>query len=183
MDHKKAEWTIKKAECQRIDAFQLRCWRRLLEVPWIGRRSNQSILKEINPEYALDGLMLKLKLQYFGHLMWRGDLLEKTLMPGKIEGRRRRARQRTRWLHGITDSMNRVWGNSGRWWRTGKPGLLQSVGSQRAGHNWANEQQGIVRFANFGNSALRECTYVGGYERYHIKLLIDLVPIFQKVVG
>ena len=98
-------WTIKKAEHQRIDAFELCCWRRRLRVPWTARRSNQSILKEINPEYSLEGLMLKLKLQYFGHLMQRVDSLEKTLMLGKIEGRRRREWQRIRWLDGITDSM------------------------------------------------------------------------------
>ena len=99
-------WTIKKAECWRIDAFDLWCWKRLLRVPWTARRSNQSILKEISPEYSLEGLMLKLKLQYFSHLMGRADSLEKTLMLGKIEGRRRRGRQRMRWLDGITDSMN-----------------------------------------------------------------------------
>ena len=99
-------WTIKKAECQRIDAFKLWCWRRLLRVPWTARRSNQSILKEISPEYSLEGLMLKLKLQYFGHLMWRTDSLEKTLMLGKIEGGRRRGQQRMRCLDGIPDSMN-----------------------------------------------------------------------------
>ena len=99
-------WTIKKAECQRIDAFELWCWRRLLRVPRTARRSNQSILKEINPEYSLEGLMLKLKLQYFGHLMRRVDSLEKTLMLGKIESRRRRVWQRIRWLDGITDSMD-----------------------------------------------------------------------------
>ena len=99
-------WTIKKAEHQRIDAFELWCWRRLLRVPWTARRSNQSILKEIHPEYSLEGLMLKLKLQYFGHLLRRTDSFEKTLMLGKIEGRRRRGRQRMRWLDGITDSMD-----------------------------------------------------------------------------
>ena len=99
-------WTIKKAEHRRIDAFELWCWRRCLRVPWTARRSNQSILKEISPEYSLEGLMLKLKLQYFGHLMRRTDPLEKTLMQGKIEGRRRRGRQRMRWLDGITDSMD-----------------------------------------------------------------------------
>ena len=97
-------WTIKKAEHQRIYAFELWCWRRLLRVPWTARRSNQSILKEINPEYSLEGLLLKLKLQYFGHLMWR--TLEKTLILGKIEGRRRRVQQRMRWLDGITDWMD-----------------------------------------------------------------------------
>ena len=99
-------WTIKKAECQRIDAFELWCWRRLLRVPWTARRSNQSILKEISPGCSLEGLMLKLKLQYFGHLMWRADSLEKTLMLGGIGGRRRRQRQRMRWLDGITNSMH-----------------------------------------------------------------------------
>ena len=98
-------WTIKKAECQRIDAFELCCWRRRLRVPWTAGRSNQSILREISREYSLEGLMLKLKLQYFGHLMRRADSLEKTLILGKIEGRRRRGQQRMRWLDGITDSM------------------------------------------------------------------------------
>ena len=99
-------WTIKKAECRRIDAFELWCWRRLLKVPWTARRSNQAVLKEISPEYSLEGLMLKLKLHYFGHLTQRTDSLEKTLTLGKIEGRRRRGRQRMRWLDGITDSMD-----------------------------------------------------------------------------
>ena len=99
-------WTIKKAECQRIDAFELWCWRRLLRVPWTTRRSNQSILKEISPGCSLEGLMLKLNLQYVGHLMQRADSFEKTLMLGKIEGRRRRGRQRMRWLDGMTDSMD-----------------------------------------------------------------------------
>ena len=99
-------WTIKKAECRRIDAFELWCWRRLLRVPWTARRSNQSILKEISPEYSLEGLMLKLKLQSFGHLMQRTDSLEKTLILGKIKGRRRKGRQRMRWLDGITESMD-----------------------------------------------------------------------------
>ena len=99
-------WTVKKAEGQRIDAFELWCWRRLLRVPWTARRSNQSILKEISPECSLEGMMLKLKLQYFGHLMQRVDSLEKTRMLGGIEGRRKRGRQRMRWLDGITDSMD-----------------------------------------------------------------------------
>ena len=99
-------WTIKKAEHQRTDAFELWCWRRLLRVPWTARRSNQSILKEISPEYSLEGLMLKLKIQYLGHLMWRTDLLEKTLMLVKTEGGRRRGQQRMRWLDGITNSMD-----------------------------------------------------------------------------
>ena len=99
-------WTIKKAERGRIDVFELWCWRRLLRVPWTARRPNQSILKEISPEYSLEGLMLKLELQYFGHLMQRSDLLEKTLMLGKIEGRRRRGQQRMKWLDAITNSMD-----------------------------------------------------------------------------
>ena len=103
-------WTIKKAECQRIDAFELWCWRRLLRVPWTVRRSNQSILKEISPGYSLEGLMLKLKLQYFSYLMRRADSLEKTLMLGNIEGRRRRGWQRMRWLDSLTDSMDMILG-------------------------------------------------------------------------
>ena len=99
-------WAIKKAECWRTDAFELWCWRRLLRVPWTARRSNESILKEVSPEYSLERLMLKLKLQYSSHLMWRTDSLEKTLMLGKIEGRRRRGQQRMGWLDGITDAMD-----------------------------------------------------------------------------
>ena len=108
-------WTVKKAKCQRIDAFELWCWRRLLRVPWTARRSNQSILKEISPGCSLERLMLKLKLQYFGHLMQRVDSFEKTLTLGKIEGRRRRGRQRMRWLDGITDPMKMGLVDSGSW--------------------------------------------------------------------
>jgi len=131
-------WTIKKAECWRIDALELWCWRRLLGIPWAARKSNQSILKEISPEYSLEGLMLKLKLQYFGHLMRRTDSFEKTLMLGKIEGRRRRKWQRMSWMASLTQ-WTWVWASSGSWWWTGKPGLLQSTGLQRVGHDWATE--------------------------------------------
>ena len=116
-------WTIKKAEHWRIDAFELWCWRRLLRVPWTARRINQSILKEISLGCSLEGLMLKLKLQYFGHLMWRADSFEKTLILGRIEGRRRRGRQRMRWFDGITDSMD-FWVDSRSWWWTGRLGML-----------------------------------------------------------
>ena len=124
-------WTIKKAECWRIDAFELWCWRRLLRIPRTARRSNQSILKEISPGCSLEGLMLKLKLQYFGYLMQRTDSLEKTLMLGKLEGRRRRGH---RGWDGFMTSLTQwtwVWACSRSWWWTGKPGMLQSVGSQR----------------------------------------------------
>ena len=115
-------WTIQKAERGRIDAFELWCWRRLLRVPWTAERSNQSILKEISPDYSLEALMLK--LQYFGYLMQRTDSLEKTLNWGKIEGRRRRGWQKMRWLDGITDSMDMSLRSSRSWWWTGKPGVL-----------------------------------------------------------
>ena len=123
-------WTTKKAEHWRIDDFELWCWRELLRVPCTARKSSQSILKEISPEYSLEELMLKLKLQYFGHLMQRTDSLENTLMLGKIDGRRRRWRHRMRWLDGITTRWTWIRASSGSWWLTGKPDMLQSMGSQ-----------------------------------------------------
>ena len=133
--------TIRKAEWRRIDTFELWHWRTLLRVPWTSRRSNQSILKEISPEYSLEGLMLmlELKLQYFGHLMGRTDSLEKTLMLGRIEGRRRRRWQRIRWLDDITNVMDMSSGSSGSWWWTGRPGMLWFMELQRVGHAWATE--------------------------------------------
>ena len=133
-------WTMKKAEHWRIDAFELWCWRRrLLRAPWTARRSNQSILKETSLGCSLEGLMIKLKLQYFGHLMGRVDSLEKILMLGGIGGRRRRGQWRMRWLDGITDSMDMGSGKLWSWWWTGWPGVLQFMGSQRVGHDWATE--------------------------------------------
>ena len=132
-------WTVKKAEHRRIDAFELWCWRRLLRVPRTARRSNQSILKEISPGCSLEGLMLMLKLQYFGHFMQRVDSLEKTLMLGGIGGRRRRGRQRMRWLDGITDLMDMSLSELWSWWWTGRPGMLQFMGLQRVEHDWVTE--------------------------------------------
>ena len=128
-----------KAEHWRIDPFELLCWRRLLRIPWTERRSNQSILKEISPGCSLEGLMLKLKLKYFGHLMQRVDSLEKTLMLGRIGGRRRRGRQKMRWMDGITNSMDM---GLGRLWELvmdRRPGVLWFMGSQRVGHDWVTE--------------------------------------------
>ena len=133
-------WTMKKAESRKIDAFELWCWRRLLRVPWTARRSNQLILKEVSPGCSLEGLMLKLKLQYFGHLMRRVDSLEKTLMLGGIEGRRRRGQQRMRCWMASPTRWTWVWVNSGSCWWTGRPVCcVWFMGSQRVGHDWATD--------------------------------------------
>ena len=146
-------WTVKKAEHWGIDAFELCFWRRLLRVPWTARRSNQSILKEISPGISLEGTTLELKLQYFGHLMWRADSLEKTLMLGRVGGRRRKRRQRIGWLDGITTQWTWVWVNSGSWWWTGRPGVLRFMGSQRVGHDWVTE----LNWTEMMHSARKQC--------------------------
>ena len=155
-------WTINKAEHQRIDAFELWCWRRLLRVPWTARRSNLSILKEISPEYSLEGPMLKLKLQYFGHLMQRTNSLEKTLMLGKIEGRRRRGWQRTRWLYSITDSMDMSLSKLQELVMDREACMLQFMGSQRVRHDWTTELNWLFH-----------CVYVYTISSLFILLLMD----------
>ena len=138
---------------RRIDAFELWCWRRLLRVPWTVRRSNQSILKEINLECLLEGLTLKLKLQYFGHSMWRTDSFEKTLMLGKIDGRRKRGWQKMRQLMASSTQWTWVWVNFGSWWWTRRPGELWFMGSQRVEHGWGTEVNWLVQ-QNYKRSTL-----------------------------
>ena len=169
-------WTINKAEHRRIDAFELWCWRRLLRVTWspLDCKEIQPVpLKEICPEYSLEGLMLKLKLQYFGHLMWRTDSFEKTLILGKIEGRRRGDnRGWDGWMASPTQ-WTWVWVSSACWWWTGRPGVLQSMGSQRVGHDWATEQTviGLFRVLFLLESVLVICVFLGICP-FHLNCLI-----------
>ena len=144
-------WTVNKAECWRTDAFELWCWRRLLRVPWTARRSNQSILKEISPGCSLEGMMLKLKLQYFGHLMWRIDSLEKNLMWEGLGAGVGDDRGWDGWMASPTQ-WTWVWVNSRSWWWTGRPGVLQFMGSQRIGHDWVTELNWItIYFSNYSH--------------------------------
>ena len=168
-----------------MDVFKLWCWRRLLRVPQTARRWNQSILKEINLEYSLEEPMLKLKPQYFGHLMWRADLLGKTLMLGKTEGIRRRGWQGMKWLNGFTNSWTWVWANCGRWWGTGKPGVLQSMGSQRVGHGWANKLLVMAVTASLLRNLEQQAQIlsgIGGALLLHFSELCNLPAFYSEVV-
>ena len=161
-------WTVKKAEHWRIDTFELWCWRRLLRVPWTARRSNQPILKEISPGCSLEGLMLKLKLQYSGHFMWRFNSLEKTLMLGEMEaGGEGDKRGWDGWMASPTQ-WTWVWVNSGSWWWTGRPDVLWFVGSQRAGHDWATDW-----------TELKQYIFVIDYISKHIESLKELTVLLR----
>ena len=153
--------TIKKAECRRIDALELWCWRRLLRVPWTARRSNQSILKEINPGCSLEGPMLKLKLQYFVHLMQRVESLVKTLMLEGIGGRRRKGQQRMRWRMASLTRWTLVWVNSGNWWWTGRPAVRWFTGSQKIEYDWVTELNCTDRYIYIYSHAIKRCLLFG----------------------
>ena len=191
------ELDSEEAECQRIDTFELWCWRRLLRVPWTTRRSNQSILKEINPGYSSEGLMLKLKLQYFGHLMRRTGSLEKTSMLEKIEGRRRREWMTEDEMVGWTWWTWWTWVciNSRSWWWTGKPGMLQSMGPQRIRHDWTNELNWDKKKVGLALSdrllmtltSIYECIYMYKYHispfvSWYTKINTDLLKLTLKLV-
>ena len=162
-------WTIKKAKHWRTDAFELWCWRRLLRVPWTSRRSNQSIPKKISPGFSLERLMLKLKLQYFGHLMWRTDSFERTLMLGKIEGGRRRGKQKMRWLEASQTQWTWVWLNSNSCWWIGRPGMLQSMGSQRVRHDWMTELNWTLICGIFLKVELRSQEWNNSYQNLRVE--------------
>ena len=175
-------WTLKKAERRRIDAFELWCWRRLLRVPWTARRSNQSILKEISPEHSLEGLMLKLKLQYFDHMMWRIYSLEKTLRLGKIEGGRRRGWQRTRWLDGITDSMDMNFGELRELVMDGRPGICSPWGQKKSDTSeWLNWTDWIT-VDNISSEPGKDFVAVKVYLSGHVGIFVPLC-LNSKVHG
>ena len=163
-------WTIKKAECPRIDAFELWCWRRLLRVPWTAKRSNQSILEEISPGCSLEGLMLKLKLQYFGHMMWNIDSFEKTLMLGKIEG------GRMSWLNGVTDSMDMSLGGLRELVMDSRTGVLQSMGSERFGHDWVTELDWLCLCSWPICQNLSDIVHIMILHRWHLDRYLQMRP-------